>query len=149
VGMDLLGYLVKGPVQLDPAKVAEAKVRVGAVYEAYLAEQARLDETEEDYPEKWPDGLPPLDEDFEEIEGAWDRLRETFDSRSAEEVVQDFLDFWPENARDTVARPDPDDPSQAVVFAGEGSWGDEPSGWGYRNLHAAYMLGILEPLGIR
>lgn len=61
-----------------------------------------------------------------------------------------FLEFWQEGApRDTAKRDDPDDSDQQIVIAGEPSWGDEPSGYGYQMLKASNLLGVTPLLGIR
>lgn len=141
MGMDLIGFLVVGPAHLEEGKREEAKRHLQDLREKVESVQANLGE--EDYPEDYPDFLPKFSGD---LETDWDDLQDALENKS---LVEDLFAVWEDGARDAACRIHPGDESQAILFAGEGSWGQEPEGWGYTTLKHAYYLGLWEIVGIR
>ena len=136
MGAEQIGYLVKGPLRISerriPAAVQACRQRKAALLQA---------------------GGPDADE--------WDRSQAAlavtdacFDPENIPEdpspVIREFLDWWATlNARDTCSRWDPDDPRQQLVYAGEMTWGDEPTGHGYEMIQRALAWGFADALGVR
>ena len=152
MGMDLIGFHVKGPTVITQAQQAEAKQhleRILAFCNNYFpdpgvaAVRAGIDALPD-----WQDwmGLPPDALDYN-AEDCWARIHEL--TGTADVLLKDFMEFWKDGARDADIREDPDDKTSVMVFAGEGSWGDPPSGWGYGCLEAASMLGLFPIFNIR
>lgn len=81
--------------------------------------------------------------DLDLIEGWTERL-------ASRGLVKDLVRFITGlGARDVAWRIDPDNPKRRICFAGEMSWGDSPSGFGYSSMQTIYALGLNVPLGIR
>lgn len=121
MGADQIGYLVKGPTRI-PAGRLKAAVRACKRLRQELMRDAGAgtDVDPRDIPE------------------------------DPEAAIREFVEWWRVlDCRDTCSRPDPDDPRQKIVYAGEMSWGDEPDGYGYRMLKRAFTWGFAEALGIR
>lgn len=137
MGADLIGFLVKGPKNLDP-KLKEAAIGLASnvIGECLLyVGTDRLNDI------KFENDSPLKDLDTCDIE--------RISCLDPEELIDSLLDVWAGNARDTACRLDPDDPSQSILFTGEMTWGDEPSGYGYDTVRDAAHLGLFELFGIR
>jgi hypothetical protein len=157
MGADLIGYLAKGPRTLDSALKDTAKARVAEVAVLVAELEAKLEAADVDYPTdsddspaelRWDPRLPaPL---YDDLELAWDMLiRAVYGRLEPLDIVDDLFHVWEHGARDSHSRPDPDDPEQRLMFAGELSWGDTPEGFGYKTLDAASALGLLDLFCIR
>lgn len=155
---DLLGYLVKGPRNLDVNKLADAIALVKARQVEIRAalKKMGLDDTEE--PEaiagrvavtmEVDDLLQDLLPEFERGLDESDLL--AMADQEAEVLVDGLYAFWESGSRDSASRLDPDDENVALVFAGEMSWGDEPGGSGYETLRdTGRFPGLHDLLGIR
>jgi hypothetical protein len=136
MGADQVGYLVKGPRRI-------AAGRIKAAVRACLRLRKQLLAAADD----------PEDENSRR-DAALHLTGEFFDPadipENPEREIRAFVDWWrrPEG-RDVCCRDDPDNPRQTLVYAGEMSWGDEPSGYGYQMLKKALAWGFAEALGIR
>jgi hypothetical protein len=142
MGADLVGYMLKGPRELDRdrfelARGIAANV-IGQAGQARAAELAGEDFEREDF-DALDNMLIDLDCDLENIA-----------ELDPESALSDLVSVWEEGAeRDLTTRIDPDDDEQRIVFAGEMSWGDEPEGFAYRTFRDADKLGMLDVFGIR
>jgi len=142
MGADLVGYMLKGPRELDRdrfelARGIAANV-IGQAGQARAAELAGEDFEREDF-DALDNMLIDLDCDLENIA-----------ELDPESALSDLVRVWEvHNVRDLATRFDPDDDDQQIVFAGEMSWGDEPEGFAYRTFRDADKLGMLDVFGIR
>jgi len=137
--MDLIGYMVKGKNELS---VEEAAMR--AYFDAVVQEQKRTDGRmiyqDVDQCMDDPEGLEGGDLAMWEDEN-------TCTFQEFKEACLRFLEWWNAGceARDTVWR---EFNEERVVFAGEASWGDSPSGFGYTRIHEAARFHQFKLLGI-
>jgi len=136
MGAEQIGYLVKGPARI-PERRIPAAVRACKRRRAELLELAG-----------------PNADDYDRCNAALELTDACFDPldipEDPEPTIREFVDWWSTlDARDTSSRPDPDDPRQRLVYAGEMCNGDEPAGLGYRMLMQALVCGYAGPLGIR
>ena len=136
MGAEQIGYLVKGPRRIP-------KCRIPAAVRACRQRKAELLAT-----------AGPEAEEWDRCEAALVRAEACFDPADIPEdptpAVRKFMDWWATlAARDTCSRPDPDDPTQILVYAGEMTAGDEPEGVGYRMIRGALAWGFAGPLGVR
>jgi hypothetical protein len=169
MGADLIGYHLVGPVKISPRKQKEIAANFkrwrGLVLESIkkglelpveklkAEDKVRLKEVNEILDDQ---GLPPVErlsapdpdlyaDRWVEILGACGFERETTD-----EQVAEFINFWnapcERDASDREVKYKSRTPFK-VVFAGELSWGDEPSGEGYRILKEACRSGIARMAG--
>jgi hypothetical protein len=137
MGADQIGFLFKGPAKLDRGREHRAMaIRRGneviAAIRAYRPDHPHpsvIDHLD-------PDDLADLAEDPGQLPDPG-------------KLVRRLVRWWHEGARDTCIGPDPDDPSQRIGFAGERTWGDEPSGLGYAIIRDGYRLNILHFFCIR
>ena len=136
MGADLIAYTVVGPPKLKPSKVLRKKALAHAGHVIAAAQQAEKDPDFDWDQDKFLKNFEP--EMFSEIA-----------SLEAETVLNDLLSVWEGNARDSTSRVIAFGKKKLrVLTAGEMSWGDEPSGWGYQTLRDADRLGLLDVLGI-
>lgn len=149
MGANLIGYMLKGPAKVSAAKrdaaIGTAAKRVKDVL-AHEHEFEDMDPSEilDRYP--W---LDALDNEYGDMDAIFEYLKGIgiMDIRKAtEEFIEAFVEC---EARDIARRPDPDDKTQTMVFAGDMSWGDEPEGFGYQSIKNAQRFGIDELLGYR
>lgn len=129
----MIGYLVKGPVSIEGK--SEAAIAAALAWNELLQDAATGAEDID------PAVVEALDASGQEVED----LLVTDPAK----FVADFIEFWANGARDANSRTDPDDPTQLLVFAGEGTWGGEPEGYGYKLIRDAERCGILAAFGIR
>ena len=145
MGMDLIGYMVKGPRNLDPV------MREGA---AALVKQ-KLDELQALLEKVGYGSEEAVEYDFREVfaEYPWAYDEEDLAAlaeSSPEAIVNNLYELWVHGARDTSSRLDPDDKHSIIMFAGAGTWGDEPEGFGYQTLRDADRVpGLFSILNIR
>ena len=136
MGADQIGYLVKGPRKINPARIkaaARACLKTRAAILKDVSDNANRGERQE---------------------AAYALTSEYFDPEdipeNPEQAIREWIEWWThQDSRDTCSRSDPDNPRQQLVYAGEMSWGDEPSGRGYQMLKKAFAWGFAEALGIR
>jgi len=67
---------------------------------------------------------------------------------TAKAHVEQLIADWPPDYRDVTSRSSPFSKGQIIVFAGDMSWGDEPSGAGYQTLKRIMASGVSKELGI-
>ncbi len=153
MGMEMIGFIVKGPAALDPtpAERAAAADSIATLVEfidpwfASRDDPATSDDDWEALGLKAQDLFPGLFDDDEDL-GA---LRE-FKGKSAAEIVDGFLDDWETvlGSADVAARTDPDDDHQVLLFAGNMTCGDAPEGFGFQFFERYAPFGLLEHFGI-
>jgi hypothetical protein len=139
MGASLIGYLVKGPHQLntDEATIQLAIARAQSMLDQIAAwKRVETDDEREAFAVQYNINH----EDFDDHSSS---QMASLTGKTAPELVKDFLEFWPgEDCRDACVRPDPDSPSKVIIFAGEMSWGDEPQGEAFEQLQRAELLGL-------
>jgi hypothetical protein len=142
MGADLIGFLVKGPRELDRDRFELARgIAANVVGQATIAYELEL----ADEPVERED-FDALDNTFIDLEYDLERIR----GLDPEDLLKALVSVWEEHdARDLVTRTDPDDEDQRIVFAGEMSWGDDPEGFAYQTIRDADKLGMLDVFGIR
>lgn len=172
MGADMIGYMFRGPPTLDTfavdAATKEAAERIKALNDCRTLLD-ELWERESDQPPvqgivdegeirakiaallKGPLNCYTTQETPEAAEVVleeWGNLLEL----DATEVVKEFQAFWEDGGgtRDAVCRlfREKDGTFTRVVFAGEMSWGDEPSGYGYQIMNKVERLNITRTLGL-
>lgn len=134
MGANLVGFLMLGPVNLSMSTktvselIGEARKRI---------EQCKKFE-ESGNPKDMPDFLL-YEEDAADLVGL-----------NPEKVVRDFIKLWnDEEARDWISRRVTIDGKEyGAVFAGDMSWGDDPSGAAYQTIKPVSDLGMLSMFGI-
>jgi hypothetical protein len=139
MGADLTTFICKGPRDLNPKKKDQAVELAKSVIAAVNEYFEMKDPTDKD--KKLIQRLTGLDID--------DLERYEVGDLDPEEVVDNLYCAWGAGFRDCNARTDPDDDKQAIVVAGDMSWGDEPDGGGYQAFKYASMVGLFEFFGIR
>lgn len=177
MGADLIGYMFKGPVTIEPAALEAAKKvaqkRVNAInkfaqlYEAYC--EATQDETQtptasisaaldtvaamEEVTKDLPQKLVPV-EFSAHNELYWDRMMSEVEHLAdidVDELFTNIVDVWNDaSARDVATRTfyEDDGTRYQVLFAGERTWGDAPDGLGYTTLNTVAELELLSALGL-
>jgi hypothetical protein len=154
MGVDLIGFLVKGPRDISDKKEEAVKFlekRNVFLKESIIRIQSVLDENlnlddDVNY-EKLFNNDKLLNNFLEENQGSYYDIPELIEEDliidNPEKFVEKFINFWTSNyARDTTARADPDDPEKQIMFAGSESYGDEPNGYGYRMLKKVHQTGL-------
>ena len=149
MGSSLLGMLVKGPAKLDYAAKAAALTTAKVGIELRVRKAKRLAARFDDKAE-----VDPLEEEVEFSELQFASYTEAQVNDLAETLVSDLFHCWNQDDidfifGDWVSRIDPFDEAKQMVFAGESSWGDEPSSPGYEVLSDAQACGLLEFFGIK
>ena len=148
MGADLIGDMCVGPIHIEEAQAKTAEKRAWEIVQA-LKVWYGDDEGEGEQPELLK-GLDLVDIDkpyhMESLDfGGADIKAATKEDIDA--LVGEIVGFWNDpSSRDSVDRWI--SKTEKVIFCGEMSWGDEPSGYGYRMLKMAHILNILGELGI-
>lgn len=156
MGADQIGYLWTQPTTYDEQHLRS--LVIGRLQEVHAElEQAR--KALNDAGDVDLESDPGFSQRFPRLEYLrhWDLLGS----------VADVLEVWSErlqaegmvdqivclltnhSGRDTISRPDPNNPSRCLCFAGEMTWGDEPDGLGYRCMRLIHALDLTGPLDIR
>lgn len=149
MGADLIGYMCIGPQHITGNQMAAAQVRAWDIFRGLREWYA----SEENVRPEILDGLDlgGIDDPCE-LESLKFRSQDITSAVKVDiqALVAEIVQFWNDpnaSARDSVCRNISG--TEKVVFCGEMSWGDEPSGYGYSLLKMVHVLDILEPLGIR
>lgn len=154
MGSGLIGHLLKGPFDLAPSKKDEAVQVATRLRDAYkmVYDTAYGDEPfdfEHHYyalVQKAADRFG-VELDSDAVDDEWALERTVL--LDPKKVVESLYAVWDGDARDVVSRPDPDDSTTQLIFAGEPSWGDEPEGYGYETLRDSRILGLHAFFNIR
>jgi hypothetical protein len=169
MGQEQIGFIVVGPLELK-ADDETRKACVEAAKEGILRVLKYVDEhakDSEDIPAEMPaqvpklSPLPPSGDSEGEAdvslvdEDEIDQLILLFGYTNpeevdavAEQIVEDLYTVWAIGARDVCMRINPLDSNQLILYAGDGTWGGAPHGFGYVTLDKANALGLLEIVGI-
>lgn len=147
MGMNLIGFILTGPLQLDETKAEQAKQRVATfnkVLAALAADVANDTLTDERAAAHCAEA--PWVEDY-----AWAELYDVYeyDYKVRATLVDDLFELWNKGARDAMSREHPDSPGRIIVAAGDSSWGDEPEGFAYQTLKNAEFAGLFDLFDIR
>jgi hypothetical protein len=152
----MIGYLVKGPVSIDPEnlpvslKVAVEMVeKVDRVFRKINREKLKLDDlgAEEKAVIKHFDISSYTDHDGEI--NCEHLITGQQNAESPERFVYRFIHFWnnPEIYQDSISQIDPDDLSRKIIFAGDAA--DAGNGYGFNMLFDAEIHGLFPVFGIR
>jgi hypothetical protein len=136
MGMDLIGFIVKGPITFSSEQIKAAESKVVAALKYLKSEEGDPDTTYEWG--HWDDlemhlGLP--------LEG------ECLNAR-AKKIVAEFVEWWKEGDRCTHWIYDPDDRQKKIVFTGESTWGDTPDNDGFRLCEIVSAAAFGKELGL-
>jgi hypothetical protein len=140
MGADLVGYHVMGPMKLDGRK-KKAAIRQVTEMKKVLKEFYNIH------------GRDPDSAFVKDLYKATffthlcsstllEELRCLDEIKYPEKFVTEFLSFWKSPYNDCSYRITPT--GLMVIFAGEMSWGDEPSGSGYQMLKKAEFSGLMD-----
>jgi hypothetical protein len=151
MGADLIGYMVIGPMEIsdetkrkaiDQLEQLKAKAaKQCEIYEA-AAEVGKEEAFDWDIMEEF--GIDIDDGFFDD----WELFFDSIESLKPESFVEEIIDFWNSGSRDSASRIiEKDGKLLRIAFAGDMSWGDEPSGWGYECLRDAHKYNIAHILG--
>lgn len=150
MGADQVGYLTSGPVQLDETRIAALKVRLSKAKDRIKVyyEADDTDQTDTDYDALMAALGDVLDEPY--FEQVLDNAGCGLEGLPGEKEVDLFRDWWNggHSGRDVLSRPDPINPGRVLVFAGEMTWGDTPSGHGYCTLNLLGEWNLLRHLDV-
>jgi hypothetical protein len=161
MGIDLIGFIAKGPLDLSNKKEAAIKFleernlflkKNVAKIQSILDDNLNLDD-DVNY-EKLFNNDKLLNNFLEENQGSYYDIPELIEEDliidNPEKFVEEFIDFWANGyARDATSRLDPDDPTKIIMFAGSESYGDEPNGYGYNMLKKAFQVGLRDIFDIK
>lgn len=138
MGMELVGYLVKGPTEPDFGD--DNKSRFLKVIENLREWAWSVNRGDPIQLGHWELKYTDVDQycDTDElmvIDGdlLWDNLR----------------GLWSNGSRDCQSRLDPINKRHTIMFCGDMTWGEPPEGMGYETLKWAHKTGLLEILKIR
>lgn len=164
MGADLIGYILVGPIKINKKKI-EKCIREVSEFLNLITRGLEIERMDEAKRSSTPDVEIELSNIHEELEdrnidcgsGIEDGLNfvglgdlQIDESTNPRTLVQEFVSWWEEpSGRDRNCRIDPYNDKRQIVFAGEMSWGDTPSGEGYTMINQAMALGIVDALGIR
>lgn len=152
MGANLTGYLVKGPYTMTSSPELEDLVS---------SMKSDLDSVKDMTYHDFED-VPDWIKHYMDCRGTYfpvgnDRIKslelgeipEQF-AGTVQDVISRLLCFWNEmDYSDVAIRMDPDDEDQCLVFAGDMSWGDKPTGTGYTMLELLMTTPLGAVLGIR
>lgn len=136
MGMDLIGFIVKGPVTFSSEQIKAAQTKVVAALK-YL----RDEEGDSDVTYEW---------------GHWDDLEahlgvpldgECLNARAIK-IIDEFVEWWNNGDRSTHWIYDPDDKDKKIVFTGESSWGESPDNDGFRLCELVSVANFGSALGL-
>lgn len=132
MGADQIGFLVVGPDEISPKAVEKA---------AGILFRKQHDDTTCSYcGDSVEDGM---------CNGCGLHIPSFPSKEEALAYVQNLADQWPPDWRDCCVRSSPFGKNKLLVYAGDMSGGDEPSGGGYEYLKFLLASGISGALGIR
>jgi hypothetical protein len=176
MGANLIGYMVAGPVAIDPTRAGELTRQMMARREtlkrifkqvveqgedglseadqaAYAAAAATLEGENCELPGEFERNPDESDEEFagccdEEVDRLLGELG--LGDASLPAFVEEFLEFWNGGgSKDSAGREvQCGGETCRVIFAGEPSWGDEPDGHGYHLLKRAMLSGLSDLVGL-
>jgi hypothetical protein len=154
MGADLIGYMCVGPKKISEAQAQAAEEKAWRIFQGLRTWWKAVETEDTNHPKPPPeisDALDSaqIDESYKlELLSFGDKDIETATKNDIDALVDEIVGFWNDPGfRDTVDRWISD--TEKVIFCGEMSWGDEPSGHGYGLLKMAHVLDILDELGIR
>ena len=155
----MVGYMVRGPVSLDPGlfpgALADLKVRQDAVNALYLSLlSVQMDGDNPDMDEERAESLlvEALERHFPDLYLVSDHL-DVEDialmsiQADGEALLVDLENLWGGRGTSDCMWRDFDE-GYRVMFCGARTWGDDPDGYGYATLKRLDHAGLLAPVGI-
>jgi hypothetical protein len=156
MGADQVGYLWTQPMAYDEANLRAVLTQrfqeLRTELEHAQAQPKDISSTEQEAKRRSAERFPRLERirswaGFACIADAIQVWSERILAVDVVEQVLNHLTTLP--GRDTTSRDDVDHPSRRLCFAGEMTWGDEPTGFGYRCMQIIYAADLTGPLDIR
>jgi hypothetical protein len=161
MGIDLIGFIAKGPLDLSGKKEIAIKFLEQrnvflkesiAKIQSVLNDDVNLDD-DVNYAKLFNNDKL-LNNFLEENRESYYDIPELIEDKliidNPKKLVEEFIDFWANGyARDATSRLDPDDPTKIIMFAGSESYGDEPNGYGYNMLKKAFQVGLRDIFNIK
>ena len=136
MGAELVGYLVVGPERFTEQQVQEAIKIVAELKDIAAKISDKLDQGVE-----LEVLLKQYGIDFDDEETLREHFIDLLKDDEPGTIINRFLAFWMSPySRDTHYRSYGGD--KVIIFAGDSSWGDEPSGYGYTALKEIDNLGL-------
>lgn len=141
----MIGYLVKGPPELDTSKETEKKAK--AVYDKAVSLISKHFESKDGDEE----ALKTLRKEYmllaDEVEM---NIQDMDDVPSFDSLIKGLKENWPPSDNYSTYRLDPDDRKNTIIaFTGLSSYGDEPDGPSYQALKWADIFNLLDVYNIR
>lgn len=147
MGADQIGFLVKGPHKITKTTWKKAaKTLLARVEPMWLTHKLDCPECGFSIDTTDPNACEC---GCERCGSDGPRFLMELESRDDFDTFMKEMEVWPPGARDVASRRDPDDPDSVLVFAGEMSWGDSPSGYGYEYLNKLMTTGLGKLVGVR
>lgn len=142
MGAELVGYLVVGPKSFTEQQVQKAIKIVAELKDIAAKISDKLDQGVSIH--KIPELEVLLKQygiDFDDEETLREHFIDFLKDDEPGTIINRFLAFWMSPySRDTHYRSYGGD--RIIIFAGDSSWGDEPSGYGYTALKEIDNLGL-------
>ena len=154
MGADQIGYLLVGPDTLSPRKVGKLRRLLAKAWEIIDAHKEVARAINSDvlgFPEHVIQSVGSL---LGASEGRYSELLEhmgkDLDDLPTMKQLNEFVEWWNDGTpgRDVATRNHPTKKGWLILWAGEMTWGDEPSGDGYSMLHGLGDWGLLCHLDI-
>lgn len=144
MGVDMHGYIYKGPIHLSEDADKPALEQISKIRRCVERYQELCRDGEDVTEERLREEFRQV---YEYADDLWfSELGPLIKGLTDEQILAKFKDFWQyPHARDTCFRYYD---KEQVVFAGSETWGDEPDGVGYTTLKLATHLNILHLYGI-
>ena len=147
MGADQIGFLVKGPRKITKTAWKQASktllARLEPMWTTHKLECPEcgfiIDTTD---PDACECGCEHCGSDGP-------RFLMALENRGDFDTFMKEMEAWPPGGRDVSMRQDPDDAKTVLVFAGEMTWGDSPSGYGYGYIHKLMSTGLGASVGVR
>jgi len=147
MGADQIGFLVKGPRRFTKTALKKAaKTLLSQLEVMWTTHRLECPECGYSIDTTDPDAC---ENGCEHCGSDGPRFLMELTDRHAFDAFMSTMAAWPPGGRDVAFRQDPDDRKSLLVFAGEMTWGDTPSGCGYDYLNKLMSTGLGALLGVR
>ena len=150
MGADQIGYLLVGPDTLSPRKVSKLRqslTRAWEIIDAYKEVNGDVLGFSEEVILSVGSLLGASEGRYSEL---LERMGKDLDDLPTVKQLDEFVAWWNDGTpgRDVATRNHPTKKGWFILWAGEMTWGDEPSGHGYGMLHGLGDWGLLCHLDI-